>query len=123
MSIHTQTTRIGIPQIMGYKGQRKIAALTAYTAPFARLLDDCLDLILVGDSTAMVGYGLPSTLSITAAQMAAHAAAVVRVTGHAFILVDMPLGRRSEARRVGKERVSKCRSRWSPRHEKKKPKT
>src|SRR3546814_10409426 len=97
MSIHTQTTRIGIPQIMGYKGQRKIAALTAYTAPFARLLDDCLDLILVGDSTAMVGYGLPSTLSITADQMAAHAAAVVRVTGHACILVDMPFGSYQES--------------------------
>src|SRR3546814_13320923 len=45
----------------------------------------------------MVGYGLPSTLSITADQMAAHAAAVVRVTGHACILVDMPFGSYQES--------------------------
>jgi len=92
MSIHTQTARISVPQIMSYKGQRKIAALTAYTTPFARLLDDSLDMILVGDSTAMVGYGLPDTMSITVTQMAAHAAAVVRATRHACVMVDMPFG-------------------------------
>lgn len=97
MSVHTQATRVSIPQIMACKGQRKIAALTSYTAPFARLLDECLDLILVGDSTAMVGYGLPNTLSITADQMAAHAAAVVRSTSHACILVDMPFGSYQES--------------------------
>ncbi|HEU0229607.1 MAG TPA: 3-methyl-2-oxobutanoate hydroxymethyltransferase, partial [Burkholderiaceae bacterium] len=97
MSVHTQATRVTIPQIMAYKSQRKIAALTSYTAPFARLLDECLDLILVGDSTAMVGYGLPNTLSITADQMAAHAAAVVRSTSHACILVDMPFGSYQES--------------------------
>src|SRR5690606_40269998 len=67
--------------------------LTAYIAPIARMLDDALDMILVGDSTAMVGYALPDTLSISAETLAAHGAAVVRAT-------------RSEERRVGKE----CRS-------------
>src|SRR3546814_9780257 len=82
---------------MAYKGQQKIAALTAYTAPFARLLDDALDMILIGDSTAMVGYGLPNTLSITVDQLAAHAAAVVRSTSHACIIVDMPFGSYQES--------------------------
>lgn len=97
MSIHTQTKRISVPQIMAYKGQQKIAALTAYTAPFARLLDDYLDMILIGDSTAMVGYNLPNTLSITVDQMAAHAAAVVRSTSHVCVIVDMPFGSYQES--------------------------
>lgn len=92
MSVHTQVKRISVPQLMGYKGQQKIVALTAYLAPFARLMDDALDMILIGDSTAMVGYGLPDTLSITVDQLAAHAAAVVRATSHACIVVDMPFG-------------------------------
>jgi 3-methyl-2-oxobutanoate hydroxymethyltransferase len=77
---------------MAYKGSRKIAALTAYIAPIARLLDEAVDMILVGDSTAMVGYALPDTLSITADTLAAHAAAVVRATEKACVIVDMPFG-------------------------------
>lgn len=90
MSVHSQGQRVTVPQLVSFKGSRKIAALTAYTAPFARLLDEALDLILVGDSTAMVGYALPDTLSVSAATMAGHAAAVVRATQHACIVVDMP---------------------------------
>ncbi len=97
MSVHSQVKRISVPQLMAYKGHKKIAALTAYIAPFARLLDDALDMILIGDSTAMVGYGLPNTLSITADQLAAHAAAVVRSTSHACIIVDMPFGSYQES--------------------------
>ncbi|MER1966864.1 3-methyl-2-oxobutanoate hydroxymethyltransferase [Castellaniella sp. GW247-6E4] len=92
MSVHSQGQRVTVPQLMACKGESKIAALTAYIAPIARLLDEALDMILVGDSTAMVGYGLPDTLSITAQTMAAHAAAVVRATHHACIIVDMPFG-------------------------------
>ncbi|PLC54572.1 3-methyl-2-oxobutanoate hydroxymethyltransferase [Pollutimonas nitritireducens] len=97
MSVHSEARRISVPQLMAYKGQKKIAALTAYGAPFARLLDDVLDMILIGDSTAMVAYGLPNTLSITADQLAAHAAAVVRSTSHACIIVDMPFGSYQES--------------------------
>lgn len=97
MSVHTDVKRISVPQLMGYKGQQKIAALTAYSAPFARLFDDCLDMILVGDSTAMVGYALPDTLSITVDQMAAHGAAVVRSTKKACVIVDMPFGSYQES--------------------------
>lgn len=92
MSVHRQAQRISVPQLMACKGNRKIAALTSYSAPFARLLDEALDFILIGDSTAMVGYGLPDTLSFTVEQMAAHAAAVVRSTSHACVIADMPFG-------------------------------
>lgn len=97
MSIHTEVKRLTVPQLMAYKGQKKIASLTAYIAPIARLLDESQDMILIGDSTAMVGYALPDTLSITVDQMAAHAAAVVRATRRACIIVDMPFGSYQES--------------------------
>ena len=97
MSVHTEVKRISVPQLMAYKGKKKIASLTAYIAPIARLLDDYLDMILVGDSTAMVGYALPNTLTITAEQMAFQAAAVVRSTQHACVIVDMPFGSYQES--------------------------
>ncbi len=97
MSVHTEVKRISVPQLTAYKGKKKIASLTAYIAPIARLLDDYLDMILVGDSTAMVGYALPNTLTITAEQMAFQAAAVVRSTQHACVIVDMPFGSYQES--------------------------
>ncbi|CAM5470484.1 3-methyl-2-oxobutanoate hydroxymethyltransferase [Eoetvoesiella caeni] len=97
MSVHTDVKRISVPQLMAYKGQKKIVSLTAYNAPIARLLDEHLDMILVGDSTAMVGYALPNTLTITAEQMAFHAAAVVRCTQRACVIVDMPFGSYQES--------------------------
>ena len=97
MSVHAEVRRISVPQLTGYKGQRKIAALTAYIAPIARLLDEHVDMILVGDSTAMVGYGMPDTLSITADMMTAHARAVVAATRQACVVVDMPFGSYQES--------------------------
>ncbi len=107
MSVHSQAKRISVPQLMSYKGQKKIASLTAYTAPIARLLDESMDMILIGDSTAMVGYGLPNTLSITVDQMAAHAAAVVRSTRHACIMVDMPFGSYQQSPRQAFENAAR----------------
>lgn len=97
MSVHAEVRRISVPQLAAYKGSKKIAALTAYTAAFARLLDDHLDMILVGDSTAMVGYGMPDTLSITADTLTAHARAVVGATRKVCVVVDMPFGSYQES--------------------------
>lgn len=97
MSVHSTIQRTTVPQLMNFKGQQKIVALTAHSAPFARILDAAVDMILVGDSTAMVAYNLPDTLSITLEQMAAHGAAVVRSTEKACIMVDMPFGSYQES--------------------------
>ena len=92
MSVHSEIKRRTVPELMAYKGNKKIVCLTAYSAPIARLIDAALDLILVGDSTAMVGYAMADTLSITLQQMADHGAAVVRATQQACVVIDMPFG-------------------------------
>lgn len=90
MSIHQSIKRKTVPQLQACKGQRKIAALTAHSSVFASLMDEFLDFILIGDSTAMVAYGQPNTLSITVEQIAAHSAAVARATSHVCVIADMP---------------------------------
>ena len=92
MSVQTRPQRLSPVQIRGRKGGEKIACLTAYTAPVARLLDEAVDLLLVGDSLAMTIYGFDSTLPVTLDMMVAHGAAVVRATQHATIVVDLPFG-------------------------------
>ena len=69
-----------------------IVMLTAYTARQAQLLDAHCDILLVGDSLGQVIYGLPSTIPVTLEMMANHAAAVVRGSYHAVVVVDMPFG-------------------------------
>ncbi len=75
---------------MKQKGE-KIASLTAYDYLTARLLDECgIDLILVGDSAAMVFAGYDNTLPITMENMLYHAAAVKRGVKRAMVVADMP---------------------------------
>lgn len=97
MSIHTPVKRITVPQLRSFKGHRKIAALTAHSSVMAGLMDEYLDFILIGDSTAMVAYGLPNTLSFTVEQIAAHAAAVVRATQRVCVIADMPFASYQES--------------------------
>jgi len=72
---------------------RKIAALTAYDYPTARLLDECgVDFILVGDSLGMVVLGFPDTTSVTMEHMVHHCAAVARGVKEALVVADLPIG-------------------------------
>lgn len=89
--------RITVPQIRDRKGGKPIACLTAYTAPVAQILDRHLDLLLVGDSLAMVIYGMENTLGVTVDMMIAHGAAVVRSTKQACVVVDLPFGSYQES--------------------------
>jgi 3-methyl-2-oxobutanoate hydroxymethyltransferase len=92
MSVEVRPKRLSVTQIQGRKGAGKLVCLTAYTASVARLIDREVDVLLVGDSLAMTVYGFDSTLPVTLDMMIAHGAAVVRSTGHALVVVDLPFG-------------------------------
>ena len=72
-------------------GADPLVMLTAYDAPGARMVDQAgVDLILVGDSVAMVVLGYDDTLQVTVADIAHHTAAVARTRPEALIVADMP---------------------------------
>jgi 3-methyl-2-oxobutanoate hydroxymethyltransferase len=91
------TKRRTAPDIAARKGGEPIVSLTAYTAPIAKLADAHCDLILVGDSLAMVVHGHETPLPITLELMLAHGSAVVRATERALIVVDLPFGTYEES--------------------------
>jgi 3-methyl-2-oxobutanoate hydroxymethyltransferase len=73
------------------KGQRKIAALTAYDFPMAKLLDEAgIPLILVGDSLGMVVLGYPDTTLVTMAEMEHHTRAAARAHPRGLLAADLP---------------------------------
>lgn len=75
---------------MKKKGE-KIAMLTAYDAPSAKLAELAgVDLILVGDSLGMVVLGYDSTIPVTLEDMILHTKAVKRGAQKTFIITDMP---------------------------------
>ncbi len=72
-------------------GADPLVMLTAYDAPGARMVDQAgVDLILVGDTVAMVVLGYDDTLQVTVADIAHHTAAVARTRPEALIVADMP---------------------------------
>lgn len=88
----TRSPPITVPMLRQFKQDgRKIAALTAYDASFAKLADDAdVDVILVGDSLGMVIHGRRSTLSVTVDDIVYHGRAVARGSRRALRIGDMP---------------------------------
>lgn len=77
-------------QEMKRRGER-IAMLTAYDYPTARLLDDAgAHMLLVGDSLGVVVYGHETTLKVTLDDIVRHSEAVVRGSSNALVVADMP---------------------------------
>jgi 3-methyl-2-oxobutanoate hydroxymethyltransferase len=75
------------------KKQRRepITCLTAYDYPSARLVDEAgIDMVLVGDSLAMVVLGYENTLPVTVDEMLHHTRAVRRAVRSAMLIADMP---------------------------------
>ena len=72
-------------------GADPLVMVTAYDAPSARVVANAgADLILVGDSLAMVVLGYDDTLQVTVQDMAHHVAAVARARPDTHIVADLP---------------------------------
>jgi 3-methyl-2-oxobutanoate hydroxymethyltransferase len=89
----------------------KVAVLTAYDYPTARMLDDAgIDLILVGDSLGMVVHGLPDTTGVTMEMMLIHTASVCRGVKRAPVIADLPYAsyRTAEEALTNAKRLMDC---------------
>lgn len=86
------SAKITAEHIRAMKGRReKIAALTAYDFPMARLLDEAgIPLVLVGDSVGMVVLGYPDTTHVTLDDMEHHLRAAARAKPQALLAADLP---------------------------------
>jgi 3-methyl-2-oxobutanoate hydroxymethyltransferase len=86
--------RLSAPAIRDRKvteGSDPLVMLTAYDAPSARMVSQAgADLILVGDSVAMVVLGYDDTLQVTVDDIAYHTAAVARAEPDSMIVGDLP---------------------------------
>lgn len=89
--------RLTPPDVAARKGGRPLVCLTAYTAPMARLLDAHCDILLVGDSLAMVLYGEPSTLNLSLDTVILHGRTVARAAESALVVVDLPFASYQES--------------------------
>ena len=72
---------------------QKIAMLTAYDYPTARVLNEAdIDVILVGDSLGMVALGFEDTRRVTISDMLRHTGAVARGNAECLLVADLPYG-------------------------------
>ena len=78
MSAVSEIRRITVPEIRAHKNAKPVVCLTCYHAHTARLLDEHVDLMLVGDSLGMVMHGMENTLGVTLDMMILHGKAVMR---------------------------------------------
>ena len=94
----TRPTTVTVPAVRARKirtgeagGLPPLVMVTAYDAPTARIADDAgVDVILVGDSLAMVVLGYDDTLQVTVDDMVHHTAAVGRARPRALVVADLP---------------------------------
>ena len=86
--------QVTVPAVRARKvaaGAPPLVMVTAYDSPTARIADDAgVDVILVGDSVAMVVLGYDDTLQVSIDDMAHHTAAVGRARTRALVVADMP---------------------------------
>src|SRR5213080_817735 len=86
--------KLALPELLQMKARgEKIVMVTAYDAPGARLADSAgVDVVLVGDSAAMVVLGYESTVPASMDEMLMLTRAVTRGAHRPLVVADMPFG-------------------------------
>lgn len=86
--------KVTIPDLATWRESgRRISMITAYDVTFARLVDEAgVDMILVGDSLAMVVKGERNTIPVSLDEMAYHVRCVARAHPKALVVGDLPFG-------------------------------
>ncbi len=85
------SVHVTVPSLRARKGGPPLVMVTAYDAPTARVADEAgVDIVLVGDSVAMVVLGYDDTLQVTVDDMARHVAAVARTRPRPLVVADLP---------------------------------
>ncbi len=86
------TKKITVKSIQKYKEEgQKFSVLTAYDYSTAKYIDEAgVDIVLIGDSLAMVALGYETTHSVGVEEMAIFTKAVARGVSHAMVVTDMP---------------------------------
>ena len=107
MSLVVSAKRVTVPEIRAHKNAKPVVCLTCYHAHTARLLDQHVDLMLVGDSLGMVMHGMENTLGVTLDMMITHGKAVMRGSKHALVVVDMPFGSYEESPQIAFRNASR----------------
>ena len=91
MAQHRAVQNTTVPSVRSRKGGPPLVMVTAYDAPGGRIADEAgADVILVGDSLAMVVLGYEDTLQVTIDDMVHHTAAVARTRPGALLVADLP---------------------------------
>ena len=85
-------SKITINDIINYKNKKFITCLTAYSVSIAKIIDNHVDIILIGDSVGTAIYGMKNTQSVSLEMMKAHGKAVCSNSKKSFTIVDMPYG-------------------------------
>ena len=99
------SSKVTVPSLLEKKLSRQpITAVTAYDYASARLVDEAgLDVVLVGDSLAMVMQGHENTLAVTMDEMLLYTRGVRRALRRALLVADMPFGSYQTDERAGVE--------------------
>jgi 3-methyl-2-oxobutanoate hydroxymethyltransferase len=86
--------KLPLPELLELKRRgQKLAMVTAYDFPSGRIADEAgVELVLVGDSAAMVVLGHDSTVPATMDELLMLTAAVTRGAKRPLVIADMPFG-------------------------------
>ena len=95
-----------IKSVFNKKNKKKIICLTSYSFNFTKIIDDLVDIVLVGDSMSNVLYGMESTRTIDDQIMINHASAVKKAAEKSLVFFDLPYNNDSSESNIVKRVLS-----------------